>query len=789
MAKSRETQLREIERKLSRFGGPHKILSNPTFSFHARFSRRTVVVFSSGTYLKMMQPITLDMDGQLASAFEENKELKSRLRNVEVAHQDLEFEVNFHKAKAEELQDIIQARTEDQIHEKLVSKALHNAELSHELKKVNAELKEARLEMERLSKERVTDKSILLQLSDIVRTLQHVPVDYEKVSASTENGNHQDASLANIRRKIETMMEDRMNIIDTCQWLQDEITAKDHRIEELEAKLYSQNDDANLRNHLSLDIALKPLQHGPNGDPQSPEPTYASTSTSPSTPSSFTSSVGMENVVDYDETSKEEEVKILNIQLEQANERFEDLKKECQLAVDRLDEYKKSATEESDRLKCQLDQANKRYEDLKNEWQKGSLKLEIAERQLEDAEASAEMIRKKRDAFKSHLKDVIDQYKGLHVLHDASIAKIKELNMATSKLKSEKKSIMMEKEALEQEKEAWIKEMEETTKAKHVLMSEMQSLVDEKQRLADENSQLIEEKETLEETQEMLMEEKNALHAENDTLILEKQEIIDSYGDTMTISEFQEEISRLVEKNQALTESNTSLAKEEKRVREEMNEWMESHEKQYESSVADYLEAEQADLPALQQAYLAAVAKITIVERKQSVAEQEIETFTRKKVQTDRNLRDAICRRKKLEDRLDATVQELEDSKRDLKNAKIEADRQREEAKHARRRLTGCLRQVKRLLVDQKEAQATIASMKADQHKRWNDSRWNKESMHKMLLIEATVTARAWRTQRELQVEKNLLVRERNELKAFCEDVLHEVGSQESGTHPTIVDG
>ena len=61
--------------------------------------------------------------------------------------------------------------------------------------------------------------------------------------------------------------------------------------------------------------------------------------------------------------------------------------------------------------------------------------------------------------------------------------------------------------------------------------------------------------------------------------------------------------------------------------------------------------------------------------------------------------------------------------------------------------------------------------------------------MHKMVLIEATVTAQAWRTQRELQVEKSLLIRERNELKAFCEDVLNEAGSQQSDIHPTMLAG
>ena len=135
------------------------------------------------------------------------------------------------------------------------------------------------------------------------------------------------------------------------------------------------------------------------------------------------------------------------------------------------------------------------------------------------------------------------------------------------------------------------------------------------------------------------------------------------------------------------------------------------------------------------------------------------------------------------------TSQELDSAKRDLKKAKIEADRQKEEAKHARRRLTGCLRQVKKLQEDQNEARATIASLKADQQKCWNDGRWTKESMHKMILIEATVTAQAWRTQRELQVEKGLLIRERDELKAFCEDVLNEAGSQESDIHPTMLAG
>ena len=151
----------------------------------------------------MVQPIHIDEDDQLASAFAENKVLKSRLRDLEVAHQDLKFECNFHIVKAAELRDVVEARTSDEIHEKLVSKALHNAELCHELEKVNAVLNESKTEIGAFSKEREKDKLILLQLSDIVRTLQLVPLDYEKVDTLTEfGGSQQEASLANIRRKI-----------------------------------------------------------------------------------------------------------------------------------------------------------------------------------------------------------------------------------------------------------------------------------------------------------------------------------------------------------------------------------------------------------------------------------------------------------------------------------------------------------------------------------------------------------------------------------------------------------
>ena len=62
----------------------------------------------------MVQPIHIDEDDQLASAFAENKVLKSRLRDLEVAHQDLKFECNFHIVKAAELRDVVEARTSDE---------------------------------------------------------------------------------------------------------------------------------------------------------------------------------------------------------------------------------------------------------------------------------------------------------------------------------------------------------------------------------------------------------------------------------------------------------------------------------------------------------------------------------------------------------------------------------------------------------------------------------------------------------------------------------------------------
>jgi hypothetical protein len=727
---------------------------------------------------------------QLAQAYNENKELKESLRRNQNAYQELKYENNFNAAKASELREIVDARTMDQVHEKLLKKSLQNAELALELDKVQSELDRAKSEMGRTSQELEASKRLLLELSDIVRTLSTVNIQYEKLDTKLESESPQDLSLKNIKRKIEAIMNDREQVIHTCQSLKEENAAQEQKIMALESNFHLLNstnisksedsvghfhgeslsrpgqNDSTDRRHLGYG-GSKPhsVLHKAQGVPQlAPiSPVSCSTTTSVSCASeeaSFQSassdwtSLVATKFDTFDETERVE-IEKLRTQLKEITEKYEQLHS---VKV-------QSGKTETGKLQIQLLQTNEKYEKLRNECQKVLLKMEVAERQLEESDAEAEAARKKSNAYKTHLRDAIEQYKQLHKLYDASLARIEDLETMSSILRDEKDALSEGNEKLSREHDAFIKEKETLGGDKRALMNEIDRMADEKASLLQEKSNLLEENEILIEEKQALIDEKNELIAQN--------------KDASAMAALIEENTVLVAEKKALVEENQTLRDDQRRLRQEMRGWIASHEIHYEECKAAYSEAGSGNPAALQRFYKAAIAKIAIAERKVILAEREIETSRRQKASNDRNLRDSISHYRKLEQEQNTTLAELQAAQENLKKAKMETDRQKEEAKHVRRRLTSSLRQVTQLHQYYDSAQATITAMKAARQKEWNETGCTSETRHKMLLLEASTTANAWRIQRELQAERNLLMKEKNEIQAFFEDMLHERGEQE----------
>jgi chromosome segregation ATPase len=184
---------------------------------------------------------------ELAVARNEITQLKQSLLLKATAFQDLEMDMNFHVIKTAELTEILQTRGPDETRERLTIKALQNAELTVQVQALrhhlnnsaeNVETLEADLRLstetvQKLAEERKSHQRMLVELSDVVRTLGRIEVEYDKSENKASNWMAPDDSLENIKRKINAMEEDRQRRIQENEDLQIETLERGAEIEAL----------------------------------------------------------------------------------------------------------------------------------------------------------------------------------------------------------------------------------------------------------------------------------------------------------------------------------------------------------------------------------------------------------------------------------------------------------------------------------------------------------------------------------------------------------------------------
>jgi chromosome segregation ATPase len=567
----------------------------------------------------LLLAMSSNLQGQLDIALSQNNELKESLWRSQFAYQDLQQDANFSRAKAAELREIVEAKNSDEIHEKLIMKSLHNAELSLEVDKLHLQLQQTKADVEKLGQEREANKTMLLQLSDIVRTLQSVPIDYDQVNPMESLLRPQDMSLQNIKRKVEAIMADRERLMQRCENLTEENESKDDKISALEAQFQMLN---------SIEIARKEDTDGGSLSDDS---------------RSFIKNRNVEASSFSSETASSSGV--------------------FSVPVQSISTFDDSERADAERLKIQLVEASRRYDRLRQECQKVLTRMASVEREVTKAKEEVEGPRKKRDEYKNNLRDVIEQYKKLHTEYDEAMTQAKA--------------------------------MEEKIK-------------------------------TLEGANDKLEEEKNCL--------------VDC------------------------------LVQESTRQQEEIEAWKPVH-----------CDEGHGDSDELQRAYQMALAKISIVQRKLQVAQRELDLTMIKKDTRDRQLRDYVAQHHKLEQEHASLLQNMTGVENVLGMAKKEAQRHKEEAKHTRRRLTGCLGQVKRLEQEQEVTLATITVMKVEEQKARNEDGWTDDFLHKLLVVEASTMGQTWQAKKEFLTEKCRLVKANIEMKRYCEDMLKEVDVEEDG--------
>lgn len=187
------------------------------------------------------------MEQEASAAKHEIDELKQRLTKREDDIHNMEMDLNFHVLKAQELQDVLDSSASNTLRSKLEVKALQNTELTlqvqelryqlegsnHRASEFEAEAKRSSERIRKLNEGKKSNQKLLVEMSDVVRTLGQIEIDYAKEDETPTNSSAPLASLDNIKRKIRAIEDDRQKYISANQKLQTEVFEKELEIKGL----------------------------------------------------------------------------------------------------------------------------------------------------------------------------------------------------------------------------------------------------------------------------------------------------------------------------------------------------------------------------------------------------------------------------------------------------------------------------------------------------------------------------------------------------------------------------
>ena len=180
------------------------------------------------------------MEQELGAAQLEISDLRNKLLAKEERVQRLESDMMLHRAKSEELEAVLAIKDPSEHGNQLKLKILQNAELTTQLQGMRRQLDEGRymqssIEKElwqaqdtikRLSEERRAHQRMVIQMSDVLRTLGAIEVEYEKTEEAS-SWSSPERSLDNIKMKIHALENDRQRLIMENRELQTQLFEKD----------------------------------------------------------------------------------------------------------------------------------------------------------------------------------------------------------------------------------------------------------------------------------------------------------------------------------------------------------------------------------------------------------------------------------------------------------------------------------------------------------------------------------------------------------------------------------
>jgi chromosome segregation ATPase len=722
--------------------------------------------FFGFTIFQRTEIIALTMTAVMQTRLQEQaakmKDLEERLCLKENAYEELERDCNLYALKANELTEIIELRTTDEVEQTLVMKSIMNAELTMQVQELRDNLNESSKTIEFMEQERNTDQRMLRELGNIVRSLQKVSIDYDHSIQDEGPMTTQEKATINIKRKIEAIESHRQSLIEENKALKEENDMKENKIDALESLFHSMNTNR---------AEDKP----------------------PETIQKQLSRKHRHVIIEKDwETSTQvssEEDGNTEIILTAVSSLGS-----CEQEGDDDDEYSDFSSFSSleapvirdvdiEQTMVELVLAKDKYSQLQHEHISTLKEVTSLEAQLTEVSKKVAIANKKQDLREGLLRDVIFQYKELQTEHDDTVEKIKSLEATMgSRPRTEERrqdsgrgldekpckfSNLSPQEENPVVEEATTFDLSQSSVSESVAFStcarahdgviegleiEFEETIDDYKRLESECARLEYEHDNALANISNIEGELDAAKQDAEEARQKQKEIQNDLTNTVDGRNQLEVEHRLALAKTATMEQELKLAKQQARVAREK-------QKQRESDLWEVIE----QYKELVQKNESAEAKIESAEKKIASVQHEL-NLTKKEVRG----RDLIYQYRKLEQNQEDAVANLQRLEHELKLAKRDACRSKEEAKGTRKRLAGCHFHYKKLQQQHDEAVARNAGID-------RELKLAKDQVKKFKTQEESWTSKLEHIRQrraESEAENKRLAKENREMSTFCDELL-----------------
>jgi chromosome segregation ATPase len=707
--------------------------------------------------------MTAVMQTRLQEQAAKMKDLEERLRLKENAYEELERDCNFYALQANELTEIIELRTTDEVEQTLVMKSIMNAELTMQVQELRDNLNESSKTIESMKQERNTDQRMLRELGNIVRSLQKVSIDYDRSIQDEGPMTTQEEALINIKRKIEAIESHRQSLIEENKKIKEENGMKENKIDALESLFHSMNSNR---------AEEKP----------------------PETIEEQLSRKHRHVIIEKDwetstQVSSEEDgnTEIILMAVTSLGS--------CeQEGNDDEDEYSDSSSFSSleapvirdvdiEQMMAELILAKDKHSQLQHEHIYTLKEVASLEGQLTEVLKKVAIADKKQDMREGLLRDVVFQYKELQKDHDDTVEKIKSLEAKMgSRSRTEerrrdsgrgldKKPHTLSKLSLQEEnpavEEATTFDLSESSVSASTAFSTCARAHDgfiggleiEFERNIDDYKSLESECARLEHEYDNALANISSIEGELDAAKQDAEEARQKQ------KEIQNDLTNTVDgRNQLEVEHRSALDKtatmeQELKVAKQQARVAREKQKQRERDLSEVI----LQYKQLAQKNESAEAKIASAEAKIASVQHEL-NLTKKEVRG----RDLIYEYRKLEQNHEDASINIQRLEHELKLAKTDVCRNKEEAKGTRKRLAGCHFHYKKLQQQYDEIVARNAGID-------RELKWAKDQVKKFKTQEESWTSKLLHIRQrrgESETENKRLIKENREMKTFCDELL-----------------